>query len=96
MTFEWFIGTRYLVTRSSEAFISLISLLSLAGVTLGVTALIVVIAVMSGAEADLQQRILAVQPHIMVGSYVGRINHYPQVIKQLEGMREAREWPVQC
>ena len=90
MTFEWFIGVRYLVTRSSEAFISLISLLSLAGVTLGVTALIVVIAVMSGAEADLQQRILAVQPHIMVGSYVGRIDHYPRVIKQLEGMREVK------
>jgi lipoprotein-releasing system permease protein len=88
MNFEWFIGIRYLTTRTGEAFISLISLLSLAGVTLGVTALIVVIAVMSGAEADLQQRILAVQPHVMVGQYGGRLNNPEAITRQLRQMRE--------
>ena len=47
MRFEFFIGRRYLRARQKQAFISLISILSTAGVTVGVMALIVVIAVMS-------------------------------------------------
>lgn len=52
MSFEFFISKRYLRAKRRQAFISLITMLSIAGISLGVMALIVVIAVMTGAEAD--------------------------------------------
>lgn len=85
---ELFIGFRYLKSRRSETFISLITILALAGVTLGVTALIVVIAVMSGAEADLQQRILAVQPQIMVLRHGGTIPGYAMLMEKLRARED--------
>lgn len=66
MSFELFIGGRYLRAKRSETFVSLITLLSICGVALGVTALIVVIAVMSGAEEEFKRRILGATPHIVV------------------------------
>ena len=83
MAFEFFIGRRYLKAKKKEAFISLITLLSTAGVTLGVMALIVVIAVMSGAEADLQSRILMIQPHITLMRYGGQFSDYPSLRQQI-------------
>ena len=83
MAYETFIGRRYLKARKKEAFISLITVLSMAGVTLGVMALIVVIAVMSGAESDLQSRILMIQPHVTLMRYGGGFNDYTTIQKQL-------------
>lgn len=61
-----FIGGRYLVGRQRQAFITLTTGLSVAGVTVGVMALIVVISVMAGFEADLTRRILGINPHIEI------------------------------
>ncbi len=69
MSFELFIGARYLKAKQRHAFISLITLLSIAGVTVGVMALIVVIAVMAGFEADLKSRILGVESHVVIMSH---------------------------
>ena len=66
MSFELFIGRRYLRFKQKQAFISLITLLSIAGVAVGVMALIVVIAVMAGFESDLKSRILGVESHVVV------------------------------
>ena len=60
MSFEYLIGTRYLKAKQKQAFISMITVLSVAGVTVGVMALIVVIAVMSGVQDDLKSRILGI------------------------------------
>ena len=49
---EWFVGRRYFKSRPTQTIIALISLLSIAGVIIGVTALIVVIGVMAGFESD--------------------------------------------
>ena len=66
MGFEHFVGIRYLKIKPSQAFISLITLLSIAGVTVGVMALIVVIAVMAGFEDDLRGRIVGVETHLVI------------------------------
>ena len=66
MSFEFLIGVRYLRSRRRERFISLIALISLAGVTLGTFTLTVVLSVMSGFEEDLHRRLLAFNPHITV------------------------------
>ncbi|MBL0731558.1 MAG: lipoprotein-releasing system transmembrane subunit LolC, partial [Desulfosarcina sp.] len=49
MSFELFICSRYLRTKHKQAFISLITILSIVGITIGVMALVIVIAVMTGA-----------------------------------------------
>lgn len=64
MRYEWLIGLRYLRARRRERFVSLIALISLAGVALGTFALTVVLSVMSGFQEDLRGRLLAFNPHI--------------------------------
>ena len=58
--FEWFISFRYLRARHKQKFISLISLISVAGITMGVMALIVVLAVYSGFTNGLRDQILGI------------------------------------
>ena len=84
MSFEFFIGGRYLRAKQKQAFISLISYLSIAGVAVGVMALIVVIAVMSGFEADLKTRILGGQANIILMRYSGPMEGYRDVMRQTE------------
>ena len=60
MSYELFIGLRYLKAKRKQTFVSLITLISIAGVTVGVTALIVVLAVMNGFKEDLREKILGV------------------------------------
>ncbi|MDI6687976.1 MAG: lipoprotein-releasing ABC transporter permease subunit [Desulfobacterales bacterium] len=82
MTFEYFIGNRYL--RVKQTFISLITILSIAGITIGVMALIIVIAVMSGAESEFRSRILGVESHVMIMRYDSAFTDYHRIIKDIE------------
>jgi len=77
--FEWFIGLRYLRAKHKQGFISLISLISVAGITVGVIALIVVLAVYSGFTDGLRDQILGVNSHIIVQQIGGKINNYDLV-----------------
>ncbi|MFZ0483167.1 MAG: lipoprotein-releasing ABC transporter permease subunit [Desulfobacterales bacterium] len=87
MSFEYFIGGRYLRAKQKETFISLITILSVAGVTVGVMALIVVIAVMAGFESDLKQRILGVESHIVVMRHDGSFTGYKEISKQINDLK---------
>jgi len=84
MSFEFFIGSRYLRTKQKQAFISLITVLSIAGVTVGVMALIVVIAVMTGFEYDLKSRILGVESHIVIMRNNGPFSDYRNILERVE------------
>ncbi len=84
MSFEYFIGGRYLRAKQKETFISLITILSIAGVTVGVMALIVVIAVMAGFESDLKERILGVESHIVLMRHGGSLSDYRKISKQID------------
>ncbi len=83
MSFELFVGTRYLRAKQKETFISLITILSIAGVTVGVMALIVVIAVMAGFESDLKSRILGIESHLVIMSHGGQMTDYQQTLKNV-------------
>lgn len=74
--FEWFISFRYLRARHKQKFISLISLISVAGITVGVMALIVVLAVYSGFTNGLRDQILGINSHIIVQRVGGIIPEY--------------------
>jgi lipoprotein-releasing system permease protein len=84
MSFEYFIGGRYLRARQKQAFINLITILSIAGVTVGVMALIVVLAVMAGFEADLKRHILGGQSHVIVLRHGGEFSDYRKVMQSIE------------
>jgi lipoprotein-releasing system permease protein len=70
--FEFLIGLRYLRARRQERFVSLIAIISLAGVMLGTFALSVDLAVMSGFEEDLHHRLLSFTPHLTIQSPPGQ------------------------
>jgi len=92
MEFEFFIGKRYLRARKKQAFLSLITLLSIAGVTVGVMALVVVIAVMAGFESDLKSRILGVESHVVLNPETGFFADYRQmleIVKNIQGVESA-------
>jgi lipoprotein-releasing system permease protein len=65
---ELFIGLRYTRAKRRNHFISFISLISMLGIALGVTALIVVLSVMNGFEKELRERILGMVSHVTVSS----------------------------
>jgi lipoprotein-releasing system permease protein len=86
MSFEFFIGGRYLRAKQKQAFLSLITYLSIAGVAVGVMALIVVIAVMAGFEADLKARILGGQANVILLRYTGAFEAYREVMHHVEAV----------
>ena len=66
MSFAWFIARRYLTARRRQAFISLISGVSIVGVAVGVMALIIALALMTGVQGELRDRIVGSTAHIYV------------------------------
>ena len=66
MRYEWFVSLRYLRSRRSPVFINITTLFSVAGILVGVMALIVVLGVMTGFEEDLRDKILGARAHITV------------------------------
>ncbi|MBM3250007.1 MAG: ABC transporter permease [Candidatus Omnitrophica bacterium] len=69
MKTELFISWRYLATKRKEKFISLISVISVLGIAIGVAALIVVIAVMTGFDRDLRDKIIGNYAHITLSGF---------------------------
>lgn len=82
MSFELFIARRYLLARRKQAFISLISLISTIGVAVGVMALIIALALMTGLQGELRDRILGSAAHMYVWK-AGGIDDYRAEVKKL-------------
>ena len=82
--FPLYIGLRYTRAKRRNHFISFISLTSMLGIALGVTALITVLSVMNGFEKELRERMLGMSPHIVIGSYAQPVENWQQLIKQLK------------
>ncbi len=87
MQFEWFVCRRYLKAKRKQGFISLITLISIAGVMVGVMALIVVLAVMTGFTSEFRDKILGINSHIIVQKYGGNIPEYRNLVGQLNDMQ---------
>lgn len=64
--FELYVAVRYLLARRKQAFISLISLISTLGVTVGVMALVIALALMTGLQQELRDRIVGAAAHVYV------------------------------
>ena len=86
MSFELFVGLRYLRAKQRQAFISINALISIAGVMLGVMAMMVVLAVMTGFSVDIKSKILGMNAHIRVMSRSGNLAGYGDVMKKIEAV----------
>jgi len=73
---EWFIGLRYLRARRRTRFVSFITFISMAGIALGVAALIVILSVMNGFEGELRTRLLSMTAHGYVAPGEGGIDDW--------------------
>ena len=82
MKFEFFIAKRYLSKGEKKSFISIISLVSIIGITIGVAALIIALALISGFQMDIRDRLLDSTSHIMI--ICDENSEYKKIIKHLK------------
>jgi lipoprotein-releasing system permease protein len=86
LRFEFLIGLRYLRARRRERFVSLIAIISLAGITIGTFTLAVALSVMSGFEKDLRARLLAFTPQVTVERADGGVWNPAELQKKISAM----------
>ena len=89
MSYELFIALRYLTAKRKQTFVSVISLISVLGVIVGVAALIIALALMTGFQQDIREKILGANAHLTVfGSWAGRpIQDPEEVMRKLRSVQ---------
>lgn len=80
-----FVGLRYTRAKRRNHFVSFISLVSILGIFLGVTALITVLSVMNGFEKEVRERILDMISHVTVTDYLGPMRDWREVVQAAQG-----------
>lgn len=88
LPFELLLSLRYL--KPKRTFVSVITVISTIGVTLGVAVLIIVMSVMSGFDRDLHEKILGFNPHIKVYSRSGEMRDYEKTAEQVRSVAHVR------
>ena len=93
MRYEWLIARRYLTARRKQAFISVITVISVLGIAIGVMALVIALALITGFQGDVQDKILGATSHIMVSDLAGEgLPDYPVLeakVRALPGVLSA-------
>ena len=85
MRYELWLGLRYLFAKRRERFISIIAVLSIGGVALGVAALLVVLAVMSGFDHDIKEKLVGTNAHLIVDA-PGGLQDAGELLRRLSAM----------
>jgi lipoprotein-releasing system permease protein len=78
--FEYWIGNRYVRSRSNNSFVSLISAISMLGIAIAVMVLIVVLSVVNGFERELKDRLLAMTAHASIEGVDGELENSADLI----------------
>ena len=81
LPFELHVALRYLLAKRKQAFISVISFISTLGVTVGVMALVIALALMTGLQQELRDRIVGSNPHIYVWDTKGIDDYHAEAEK---------------
>jgi lipoprotein-releasing system permease protein len=87
MSYELFVGLRYLRAKRKQTFVSVITVISVLGITVGVSALIIVLSVMSGFEDTLKDKILGLNAHVVVLGMGHGIEDYDRVAETVRGVK---------
>src|SRR6185295_13179095 len=100
------VGLRYLKSKKNSRFLSFITILSIAGVGVGATAMIVVLSVMDGFQGELKKRLMSSDLHVLItptqqtpgfdmGFFPTASFNTPEVEKFLKSNRDiSTAWPV--
>ncbi|MCK4739265.1 MAG: lipoprotein-releasing ABC transporter permease subunit [Deltaproteobacteria bacterium] len=83
MGYESFIALRYLRGKRRSKFVSVITFISIIGITVGVTALIIVLSVMDGFQKDIRDKILGISAHVVVMEFGGEMGNYEKVSEEI-------------
>ncbi len=91
MNYEFFIASRYLKAKRKQAFISVITLISTLGIAIGVMALVIALALITGFQEDVQDKILGATSHIMVSDLSGEgLAGYEELTDNVRGVKDVR------
>lgn len=91
MSYEFFIAKRYLKSKKSSKFISIITVISVCGVLIGVAALIFVLSMMNGFEKEVRSRIIGTTAHITVFPMHGEgIENYQSLLPEIKKIKEIK------
>ena len=90
LPYELLIGLRYTRAKRRNHFISFISMTSMAGIALGIMALIVVLSVMNGFQEELRTRILGVASHLEISGGEGKLADWPTLAREVARHPEVR------
>jgi len=83
--FEFWVGSRYVRARGGNSFVSLISGISMLGITIAVSVLILVLSVVNGFERELKDRLLAMTAHASIEGLDGRMVDWPRLVAAADG-----------
>lgn len=87
MMYELFVARRYLTAKRKQAFISVITTISVLGITIGVMALVIALALITGFQRDVQDKILGSTAHLMVSDFSGSgLADYVGLVQKIEGL----------
>jgi lipoprotein-releasing system permease protein len=86
-TVEWFVATRYLFAKRRQTFISVITLICVAGVAAGVWLIITVLSVMNGFERTWREEIIGNRAHFTIHAAGGPIRNYAEVLAAVDGVQ---------
>ncbi len=88
MNYELFIAKRYLTAKRKQSFISVITVISILGITIGVMALIIAIALITGFQEDVRDKILGSTSHLIVSDLTREgLEGYPQLISKIKSLK---------
>jgi lipoprotein-releasing system permease protein len=88
MSYEFFIAGRYLRSKRKTKFVSVITLISVGGILIGVTALDFLLSMMNGFEKEVRSRIIGTTAHVSVFStYEEGIDNYQQLIPEVKDIK---------
>jgi lipoprotein-releasing system permease protein len=92
MSYEFFIAGRYLRSKRKTKFVSVITLISIGGILIGVTALDFLLSMMNGFEKEVRSRIIGTTAHVSVFStYEEGIDNYQQLIPEIKEIKHVEE-----
>ena len=86
LSFAKIIASRYLWSKRSEAFITIITVISILGIAIGVMVLNIAMAVMTGFEHELRDKIVGTNSHITVRRFTGKISNWKVVQREIEAV----------
>lgn len=88
----FYVGLRYTRAKRRTRFISFITLTSILGIALGVTALITVLSVMNGFESELRERILGMTSHAAISDWSGQLGNWRALESELQREPRVTGW----